>query len=158
MTAAPGAPCLTSSSLAAPTPSQGRRYWIWEMHSLKCLLSTLNFFLFGECEYVVEVSRRVCIFLAIFGLGLTSCGGQNSTGSYSEIWADCETFSGGSWAPSHTLQLQTNLQGRGGHMAWASPDGVLLLGGWFDAQNTTELLSDTTGDSSVHFPLKHPVM
>ena len=90
--------------------------------------------------------------------GLTSCGGQNSTGAYSEIWADCETFSGGSWAPSHTLQVQTNLQGRGGHLAWSSPDGVVLLGGWFDAQNTTELLSDTTGDSTTHFPLKHPVM
>ena len=85
--------------------------------------------------------------------GLVSCGGYTTPTS-----SNCVTFSGGSWAPSHTLQVQTNLQGRGGHLAWSSPDGVVLLGGWFDAQNTTELLSDTTGDSTPHFPLKHPVM
>ena len=68
--------------------------------------------------------------------GLLACGG----GGDSER-ASCVTFSGGSWEQTHTLG-----QSRYGHTAWASPQGVLLMGGpWENHLTTTELLTDNGG-------------
>ena len=52
--------------------------------------------------------------------GLTICGGHK----YKYISTRCNTFSGGEWKKSHTLERKTR-----GHTAWASPKGVLLMGG-----------------------------
>ena len=58
----------------------------------------------------------------------------------------CATFTGGSWVESHTLA-----QGRAGHSAWASPQGVMLLGGSDSgAQGTSEILLEN-GDTSPGF-------
>ena len=52
--------------------------------------------------------------------GLLSCGG----GTGGDVETTCETFADGRWKKSHTLGTR-----RQGHTAWASPQGVLLMGG-----------------------------
>ena len=75
--------------------------------------------------------------------GLLACGG----GGDSER-ASCVTFSGGSWEQTHTLG-----QSRYGHTAWASPQGVLLMGTTLGtSRTTTELLNDD-GSSTASFTL-----
>ena len=73
--------------------------------------------------------------------GLLACGG----GGDSER-ASCVTFSGGSWEQTHTLG-----QRRYAHTAWASPQGVLLMGSHFSS-TTTELLNDD-GSTTASFNL-----
>ena len=66
--------------------------------------------------------------------GGTLCGG----GLYgSGTWTSCLTFTSGSWEETHTLDRE-----RFAHSAWASPRGIMLLGGAFDysARTTTEIL------------------
>ena len=41
--------------------------------------------------------------------------------------------------------LYHNLHKRHGHTAWASPQGVLIMGGVYSQQQTTELLNDNGG-------------
>ena len=63
--------------------------------------------------------------------GVLACGGGSDQKS-------CSTFAGGRWKKSHTLG-----RSRFGHTAWASPQGVLLIGGGDPlAGTTTELLTD----------------
>ena len=77
--------------------------------------------------------------------GLLVCGGGGrwTPGSVlPEVAASCDTFSDGKWKRTHTL----------GHMrqntpSWASPQGVLLMGGddgegSKKSKKTTELLTD----------------
>ena len=75
--------------------------------------------------------------------GLVACGGDvdSSTGT------TCDTFANGTWTPFHTLAARRY------HMvSWASylgeyasyPIGVLLMGGEWNNEWTTELLSSTT--------------
>ena len=73
--------------------------------------------------------------------GLVTCGGYKA-GSLS-----CMTFSAGRWKKTHTLTHK-----RRGHTAWASPQGVLLMGGGtrWRSRTTTELLTDN-GDTTPSF-------
>ena len=76
--------------------------------------------------------------------GLLTCGGGG------EAKKSCITFTGGEWKKRHTLMGK---KGRYEHEAWASPQGVLLMGGYY-SMDTTELLKpDGTTESS--FKLKH---
>ena len=61
---------------------------------------------------------------------------------------------GGSWLPSHRLARP-----RTWHSSWASPSGLVVLGGAAAGAGTTsELLSATSGDTEPHFPLKHETL
>ena len=74
--------------------------------------------------------------------GLVACGGYGTLTS-------CVTFSAGTWVYTH--QLETF---RYDHVSWSSPEGVVLMGG-AGAYQASELLSDNSEDSTIHFPLKH---
>ena len=74
--------------------------------------------------------------------GLITCASSDSGGTKKT----CVTFSEGSWQHSHTLAGQ----GRHGNVAWASPQGVLLMGA-----STTELLTEN-GDTTPSFDLDYP--
>ena len=78
--------------------------------------------------------------------GLTACGGVNSPAI-----ATCHTLSStGSWEQSHSLN-----QLRRDHCAWASPQGVMLLGGSdSNAQTTSEILLEN-GDTKPGFSLDY---
>ena len=76
--------------------------------------------------------------------GLVACGGFDHSSR-----ASCVTFANGSWSQSHHLQEE-----RADHTSWVSPSGLVLMGGQFSSYNT-ELLSDITGDSAEHFPLRY---
>ena len=74
--------------------------------------------------------------------GLVTCGGYKASS------LSCVTFSAGRWKKTHTLTHK-----RRGHTAWASPQGVLLGGGWsWRTRTTTELLTDN-GDTTPSFNL-----
>ena len=81
--------------------------------------------------------------------GYLACGG----GSGGSEQTSCVTFSGGTWEQTHTLG-----QMRYGFTAWASPRGVLLMGGFYapkgkyDSGTTTELLNDD-GSTTASFNL-----
>ena len=69
--------------------------------------------------------------------GLITCGGSPQTTS-------CVTFSAGHWKKTHTLGRKI----MGGHSAWASPRGVLIIGignPSFSGVTRTELLTDNGG-------------
>ena len=74
--------------------------------------------------------------------GFITCASEDSGGTKKT----CVTFSGGSWQHSHTLAGG----GRHGNVAWASPQGVLLMG-----PSTTELLTEN-GYTSPSFDLDYP--
>ena len=96
--------------------------------------------------------------------GLVTCG----SGEYhhQEAQTSCISFTGGTWTPSHHLvqprcraqPLQSTIpcidRHRWHHTSWASPAGVVLLGG-YASEDTTELLSPSTAASSDFFPLEH---
>ena len=76
--------------------------------------------------------------------GVLACGG----GSGSDM-KSCSTFADGRWKKSHTLGTR-----RFGHTAWASPQGVLIMGGDYSQATTTELPNDT-GGTTLSFTLKN---
>ena len=79
--------------------------------------------------------------------GLITCGGGVLYRGKSER-TSCVTFSAGRWKKTHTLG-----QKRWAHTAWASPQGVLLMGGHdIGTSTTTELLTDN-GDTTPSFNL-----
>ena len=91
--------------------------------------------------------------------GLTICGGHK----HKYIRTRCNTFSGGEWKKSHTLERETR-----GHTAWASPQGVLLMGGVYrcafrvmnclpQGDTSTELLNDD-GGTTPSFKLSYGVL
>ena len=86
--------------------------------------------------------------------GLVACGGFQENEQKS-----CDRFSKGEeeWKKSHTLK-----ESRRSHVAWNSPDGVLLMGGrdtifenttW---STSTELLTNN-GDTTPGFKIKYKV-
>ena len=79
--------------------------------------------------------------------GLITCGGWTG-----ENAKNCLTFSIGmeEWKISHTLTEE-----RYRHSSWASPDGVVLLGG-DENKNTTEILTNS-GDTTTGFKLKYEI-
>ena len=77
--------------------------------------------------------------------GVLACGGGVGSGLQT-----CSTFAGGRWKKSHTLGTR-----RYGHTAWASPQGVRIMGGSFNTQST-ELLNDNGGATATpSFTLKN---
>ena len=98
--------------------------------------------------------------LEICGGGRTSCitfkgvnetprNTINASGTYRGIsLAPLIPFLDGSWQQSHTLG-----QERTAHTSWASPRGVLLMGGSsYSQETTTELLTDD-GNTTASFTL-----
>ena len=75
--------------------------------------------------------------------GVTACGGLDGTPASTT----CHTLSStGSWELSHNLD-----QSRQEHCAWASPQGIRLIGGRDSgAQGTSEILLEN-GDTSPGF-------
>ena len=72
--------------------------------------------------------------------GLLICGGSSPRSRRGKPGA-CWTFSAGRWKKTHNLG-----QPRYGHTSWASPRGVLLMGGYYEyTRTTTELLTDNGG-------------
>ena len=72
--------------------------------------------------------------------GLVACGGDTSE------MTSCVTFSAGSWKKTHALGSRIF-----GHTSWASPRGVLLMGGYY-SMSTTKLLMDG-GHTTASFNL-----
>ena len=80
--------------------------------------------------------------------GVLACGG--GIGSDQSVLKTCSTFAGGRWKKSHTLGIKRNA-----HTAWASPQGVFIMGGSFNTQST-ELLNDNGGATATpSFTLKN---
>ena len=75
--------------------------------------------------------------------GLVACGGGFSRSSERK---SCVTFAAGRWKKTHTLG-----QKRYAHTSWASPRGVMIMGGR-DSRRTTELLTDN-GHTTPSFNL-----
>ena len=67
----------------------------------------------------------------------------------------CDTFTTGAWETSHVLS-----EGRGGHVAWQSPNGTLLMGGpgWTTAGLTTVLLTNNANTTTPGFNLLYPTL
>ena len=86
--------------------------------------------------------------------GLVACGGYPNP---RENLKTCDTFSIGmeEWKKSHVLREE-----RHSHTSWASPQGVMLLGGW-DSIRTTGKEDETTevltndGETTPSFGLKY---
>ena len=78
--------------------------------------------------------------------GLITCGGGQPPNTDQK---SCFTFSGGNWKKTHTLR-----QLRYGATSWASPSGVLIMGGIYGQETTTELLNEA-GGSTASFNLKN---
>ena len=79
-------------------------------------------------------------------VGLTVCGDH----WYGDNVKNCKIFSDGQWRVSHNL-----LQERIFPSIWQSPEGILIMGGWY-SPNTTELLQDD-GTSVYKFTLPYPL-
>ena len=69
--------------------------------------------------------------------GLLSCGGSDTP----SVRRLCVTFAAGNWKKTHILGTP-----RYAHTGWASPRGVLLIGGYYiygrNSLTATELLKD----------------
>ena len=79
--------------------------------------------------------------------GLVTCGGNSGDNAKS-----CITFISGSvnWKKTHTLAKR-----RGWHSAWASPQGINLLGGLGSNVRTTSEILLENGDTKPGFNLDH---
>ena len=86
--------------------------------------------------------------------GLVTCGAsmRERAGGYSAATKSCVTFASGNvnWEKTHTLAQC----GRGDHSAWASPQGVMMLGGEGRALKTSEILLEN-GDTKPGFSLDY---
>ena len=74
----------------------------------------------------------------------TACGGYDTVTGTS-----CLTFDG-EWEQSHSLS-----ESRWQHVAWQSPAGILLMGGGWTYNTSTELLSTTTDTTTPDFSLPY---
>ena len=89
--------------------------------------------------------------------GPIACGGYKSGSRRQEVRQTCDTFfSGGEdWVRTHTLA-----QERYSHSAWASPRGLMLLGGVahsneiIENERTTEILTED-GETTPGFTLNY---
>ena len=77
--------------------------------------------------------------------GLVACGGDTSPMSTS-----CSTFNSGSWSLTHTLNCERWL-----HSAWASPSGIVLMGGDKDSCNKASEIPANAGNSQDSFGLEY---
>ena len=65
----------------------------------------------------------------------------------------CVTFSlsSGEWEQTHTLAGE----GRVGHSAWSSPQGIVLIGSYYDKGKTTTEILRESGDTTPGFTLDY---
>ena len=74
----------------------------------------------------------------------TVCGGEGE-----DTKTSCHSLtSGGTWEKTSEL-----LESRVGYSSWASPSGLMLLGGWY-SRRTTEMIQEN-GTSSYNFTLEY---
>ena len=78
-------------------------------------------------------------------VGLLTCASAEP-----EAKKSCWTLSGGKWKKSHTLTGSAGY----GQVGWASPQGVLLMGGISNGSTMTELLMEN-GHTKPGFRLKY---
>ena len=78
--------------------------------------------------------------------GNLACGGAGSSSG-----KECIKWTNGSWTKSHTLRKE-----RYGHVSWATPSGVYLMGGWV-SPTTSELVKEN-GSVEESFELKYETM
>ena len=91
-------------------------------------------------------SRTSCITFK--GVNETPRNTINASGAYRGIsLTPLIPLLDGSWQQSHTLGEE-----RYGHTSWASPRGVLLMGGAYGHETTTELLTDD-GNTTASFTM-----
>ena len=77
--------------------------------------------------------------------GVLACGGGSGS-----AYKSCFKFADSRWKKSHTMGTS-----RYGHTGWASPQGVLLIGGTdTQSQTSAELLTDN-GGATPSFTLKN---
>ena len=102
-----------------------------------------------------ERAGKADFFMDHTQTGLVTCGGG---GFHNGRQKYCVTFNPdeGSWQETHILQKTREF-----HSSWASPQGVMLLGGTaFEpcrAYTTTEILTNN-GDTKPGFQLKYETM
>ena len=70
------------------------------------------------------------------------CGGRAGSGN---VMGTCVNFCDGSWDQSHSLEHHA---GRTSHVSWASPGGLMMIGG--HVKQDSALLSDD-GTSTKHW-------
>ena len=89
--------------------------------------------------------------------GLEACGGIGSCDTGECLVSTCMSFSSGEWRTSHKLQME----GRYGHSAWQSQQGLMLLGGqggfFSDSETTSEILLED-GQSLPFFLMNFTVL
>ena len=80
--------------------------------------------------------------------GLVKCGGYD----YSDFGRSCHTLNTDTaqWTKTHSLSVK-----RDGHSSWKRPDGNILIIGGGDSENTTELVSDSSGVATPGFTPKY---
>ena len=102
-----------------------------------------------EGYYLCSLPRLAGIRRYHTQTGLVACGGGDPDADPGIEYQTrtCDTFSHGKWRESHNLMFQ-----RYKHAAWASPLGVILMGGYY-SPFTTELLNND-GTSQPMFDLK----
>ena len=82
--------------------------------------------------------------------GFTLCGGWDSAPPWISRTSCLTLTTSGSWEESYNLTIE-----RDSHCAWASPQGIMLLGGWDTSSlTTTEILLEdgvTTSGFSLDY-------
>ena len=77
--------------------------------------------------------------------GFIQCGGINSGRSCHTLNTDTAR-----WTKTHSLSVK-----RDGHSSWKRADGSILIIGGGDSENTTELVSDSSGVATPGFTPKY---
>ena len=81
------------------------------------------------------------------------CGGTDPD-HYRANYEECLQFSAGSWTSYRNTSVP-----RKKHMSWASPEGLVLMGGSVTkAKHSTELLSNSSQTSTQSFTLMYDSM
>ena len=76
--------------------------------------------------------------------GLVACAGYGDSLFIKDTLNSCVTLKSGRWQKSHTLRAV-----RFAHTAWASPKGVLLIGGAVGGKRGTEASEFLTDDGAT---------
>merc|ERR1711973_445306 len=127
-------------------------------------MAPLGLMLFGLMTGFVPSTGQHCQLPDLPGLPrywhtmeeMTVCGGHGNGDDYGDTSAryhdptSCLTLKDGTWQTTATL-----LGARWGHSSWASPSGVILLGGGWSPRTSERIQEDGTSVSG--FPLEYPL-
>ena len=114
----------------------------------------------GERGYLDSVEllnldgTRNCTMSPMLGARTShSQSGPVSCGGWKNEKKSCVTFSlsSGEWEQTHTLAGE----GRVGHSAWSSPQGIVLIGSYYDKGKTTTEILRESGDTTPGFTLDY---